>query len=96
MEKGRKKKRRELTEEERQEIREAFDLFDTDKDGLLDYHEFKVALRALGFEVKKAQVLTILRDYDRVESGKIGFDDFQEVCMYLIISITFNIPNVLL
>ena len=36
------RKRRELTEDERQEVKEAFDLFDTDKDGALDYHELKV------------------------------------------------------
>lgn len=34
--------RRELTEDERQEVKQAFDLFDTDKDGALDYHELKV------------------------------------------------------
>ncbi len=33
--------------------REAFDLFDTDKSGSIDYHELKVAIRALGFDVKK-------------------------------------------
>jgi centrin-3 len=38
------RRRRELTEEQRQEIKEAFDLFDTDKDGFLDYHELKVCL----------------------------------------------------
>ncbi len=38
----RPRKKRELTDEQRQEIKEAFDLFDTDKDGFLDYHELKV------------------------------------------------------
>ena len=42
MDKGRRKKRRELTEEQKQEIKEAFDLFDTDKDRAIDYHELKV------------------------------------------------------
>ena len=42
-----------MTEEQKQEIREAFDLFDTDKSGSIDYHELKVAIRALGFDVKK-------------------------------------------
>lgn len=37
-----KGRRRELTEEENDEIKEAFDLFDNDKDNELDYHEFKV------------------------------------------------------
>ncbi len=37
-----KGRRRELTEEENDEIKEAFELFDNDKDNELDYHEFKV------------------------------------------------------
>lgn len=41
---GRRKKRRELTDEQRQEIQEAFNLFDNDKDGAIDYHELKVNL----------------------------------------------------
>ena len=31
-----------LTEEQKQEVREAFDLFDTEKSGTIDYHELKV------------------------------------------------------
>ena len=38
-----------------------------------------MAIRALGFEVKKADVLKILKDYDRDGSGKISFQDFTEV-----------------
>ena len=41
---------RELTEDQRQEIREAFDLFDSDGSGAIDAKELKVAMRALGFE----------------------------------------------
>ncbi|XP_041042187.1 centrin-3 isoform X2 [Carcharodon carcharias] len=79
IDKPKRKKRRELTEEQKQEIKEAFDLFDTDKDKAIDYHELKVAMRALGFDVKKADVLKILRDYDRNGTGKISFEDFNEV-----------------
>jgi centrin-1 len=50
---GRPKKRTELTEEQRQEIKEAFDLFDTDGSGSIDAKELKVAMRALGFEPKR-------------------------------------------
>ena len=41
---SRRRKRRELTEEQKQEITEAFALFDSDKDQALDYHELKVSL----------------------------------------------------
>lgn len=77
--KSSKSKRRELGEDQKQEIKEAFDLFDTDKDRAIDYHELKVAMRALGFDVKKADVVKILKDYDRESTGKITFDDFSEV-----------------
>lgn len=36
-------------------------------------------MRALGFEVKKVDVLKILKDYDREGNGKITFEDFSEV-----------------
>lgn len=51
-----KGKRLELTEEQKQEIREAFDLFDTDGSGTIDAKELKVAMRALGFEPKKEEI----------------------------------------
>ncbi|XP_051875689.1 centrin-3 isoform X1 [Pristis pectinata] len=79
LDKSKRKKRRELTEEQKREVKEAFDLFDTDKDKAIDYHELKVAMRALGFDVKKADVLKILKDYDRDSTGKISFEDFSEV-----------------
>lgn len=50
----------------------------------------QVAMRALGFDVKKADVLKIMKDYDREASGKITFDDFNEVSKYKHI----NVPQV--
>lgn len=38
-----------------------------------------MAMRSLGFEVKKVDVLKILKDYDREGNGKITFEDFNEV-----------------
>lgn len=45
--KTKRKKRRELTEEQKHEIKEAFELFDTDKDKEIDYHELKVKLERI-------------------------------------------------
>lgn len=36
--------RTEITEEQRHEIKEAFELFDSDKDGVIDYHGLKVGV----------------------------------------------------
>lgn len=70
---------RQLSEEQKQEIKEAFDLFDTDHDGAIDYHELKVAMRALGFELKKAEVLKLIRDHDRQGDDLMEFDDFNKI-----------------
>lgn len=71
--------RPELSDEQKQEIKEAFELFDTDKDGCVDYHELKVAMRALGFDMKKAEVLKILRDHDKTGHGLMDFEDFAKI-----------------
>ncbi|KAN0065753.1 Calcium-binding component of the spindle pole body (SPB) half-bridge [Thecaphora frezii] len=68
-----------LTDEQRQEIKEAFELFDTDKDGAIDYHELKVAMRALGFDLKKAEVLKLLRDHDKTGANVIEWEDFNRI-----------------
>lgn len=38
-------------------------MFDLDKDGHIDYHEFKVACKALGFDLPKPELLEILRNH---------------------------------
>ncbi|GAM87814.1 hypothetical protein ANO11243_058420 [Dothideomycetidae sp. 11243] len=52
-----------LTEEQREEINEAFGLFDLDKDAHIDYHELKVALKALGFDLPKSEILALLQTH---------------------------------
>ncbi len=38
-------------------------MFDLDKDNRIDYHELKVAMKALGFDLPKSEVLSILQNY---------------------------------
>ncbi|KAL9099153.1 MAG: hypothetical protein Q9163_005311, partial [Psora crenata] len=40
-----------------------FTLFDLDKDNHIDYHEFKVALKALGFDLPKPEILSLLQTH---------------------------------
>ncbi|KAL5604369.1 hypothetical protein BROUX41_002341 [Berkeleyomyces rouxiae] len=49
-----------ITEDQRAEIAQAFDLFDQDHDGFLDFHEFKFGLKTLGFDLQKARVYDLL------------------------------------
>ncbi|KAA6384787.1 MAG: putative Ca2+-binding protein/EF-hand superfamily protein, partial [Streblomastix strix] len=77
--KGRARNKPELTEEQRQEIREAFDLFDTDGSGTIDAKELKVAMRALGFEPKKDEVKRMIQEIDKDGTGTIDFNSFLEM-----------------
>jgi Ca2+-binding EF-hand superfamily protein len=58
-----------VTEEQKREIREAFDLFDADGSGSIDAKELKVAMCALGFEPKKEEIKTLMADIDTDGSG---------------------------
>lgn len=71
-----------LTEEQRQEIKEAFDLFDTDGSGKIDAKELKVAMRALGFEPKKEEIRKMISEVDRNGSGTIEYQDFLDLMTF--------------
>ena len=45
-----------VVQEAMEEIKEAFNLFDTEGKGNIDVRELKAAFRALGFQVKKAEI----------------------------------------
>lgn len=47
-----------------------------DNDGYLNYHELKVALRALGFDYSKKEVLSIIEEFDSDNRKQISYDDF--------------------
>lgn len=65
-----------MSEEQKNDIKEAFDLFDTEGVGKIDTKELKVAIRALGFEPKKEEIKKMLADIDPQDSGKLSFGDF--------------------
>merc|ERR1711885_100297 len=73
------KKQKELTEEQKQEIKEAFDLFDTDGSGNIDSKELKVAMRALGFEPKREEIKKLISEVDKDGSGVIEYHEFAEM-----------------
>merc|ERR1712134_152238 len=62
-----------LTEEQMEEIREAFGLFDADASGAIDVRELKAAMRALGFEVKNEELKKMVTDVDNDGNGTIEF-----------------------
>ncbi|ORM39645.1 Caltractin [Babesia sp. Xinjiang] len=69
----------EIREDHLREISAAFSLLDSANTGKIDYHELKVAMRALGFEAKKQEVLQLMSKYDTMETGYIDFEAFKEI-----------------
>merc|ERR1711918_80398 len=78
---GRKsaKKKGGLSEEQMEEIREAFGLFDGDASGAIDVRELKAAMRALGFEFKNEELKKMVADVDSDGSGQIEFGEFLQM-----------------
>ena len=68
-----------LTEDEVLEIKEAFDLFDSDHSGTIDTEELKQALSNLGIDAKNQTLQNMMNDIDKNQSGTIDFDEFIEM-----------------
>ncbi|KAG7035213.1 putative calcium-binding protein CML20, partial [Cucurbita argyrosperma subsp. argyrosperma] len=66
-----------LNPQKKQEIKEAFELFDTDGSGTIDAKELNVAMRALGFEMTEEQIRQMIADVDKDGSGAIDYDEFE-------------------
>jgi len=73
-------------DEQKQEIKEAFDLFDTDGSGSIDSKELKVAMRALGFEPKKEEIQKMISDVDDDGSGTIEYEEFLKMMTHKILN----------
>jgi len=66
-----------LTDDEIDEIREAFNLFDTDGSGQIDPRELKAAMQSLGFETKNPTIYHMIADLDQ-DGNPVDFDTFLE------------------
>lgn len=76
--------RQELTEKQKKDIKEAFDLFDADGSGVIDIKELKVALRALGFEPKKDEIKRLISEInseqkDKENTNSIDYTEFLQI-----------------
>ncbi|CCI44629.1 unnamed protein product [Albugo candida] len=75
----RRPRRQELPEDKKKQLKDAFDLFDTEKQGSIDYHELKILMRALGFTVSKQRVLDLVNEVDVHRNGRVTFSDYMEI-----------------
>jgi centrin-3 len=77
-----RRKKFQLSDEQAQEVAEAFQLFDTDRDGAIDPHEMKVAMRALGFDARREEVVRLMEEVGTRDAAGhllIGLSDFTEL-----------------
>ena len=68
-----------LTDDEVEELRQAFDLFDTDGSGTIDPKELRAAMQSLGFETKNQTIYQMIQDIDKDGDGDIDFDEFLDL-----------------
>ena len=64
-----------LTEDEIEEIREAFNLFDTENTGKIDPKELKAAMQSLGFDQKNPTIYNMIADLD-YDNREVEFEEF--------------------
>ncbi|KAJ9528440.1 hypothetical protein QJQ45_020278 [Haematococcus lacustris] len=65
-----------LSADELADIRQAFELFDSDGSGGIDAQEMRVAMRALGYTVTKEQVEEMVAGMDKDGGGSIEYGEF--------------------
>ena len=58
------------------EVREIYDHYDRDKDGLISAGEFARVLEAFGMELEQHELKVALLDVDRDGDNKIAWDEF--------------------
>ena len=80
----------ELTEEQTQEFRDVFSLFDKDGDGTVSTKELGVVMRALGQNPTDAELTEMINEVDEDGNGEI---DFEEFCGLLIKKMNENEPE---
>ena len=74
--------RQNISNEENEDLRQAFDLFDIKENGKIDPSEIKETMRQLGFDAKNPTIYKIIEDLDTEESksnGGITFAEFSEI-----------------
>ena len=65
-----------FNQEQVQEIKKAFDLFDTEKKGLISAQDIKLAMKSQGFKRKNPTVYQIVCELGDEIKGQMDFDDF--------------------
>merc|ERR1712100_226584 len=68
-----------LSADEVQEVKDAFDLFDTDSSGAVSVQELVEAMQSLGLEQKNEAVFNMIKEIDTDGSGELEFTEWLEM-----------------
>merc|ERR1712093_970804 len=74
-----KKKEVQVSDKDLEEYREAFQLLDTDKSGMIDAMELGFCMRALGFEPTPEEIKDMLAKTDQDGNGTVEFNEFVDL-----------------
>ncbi|KAL3051404.1 calcium-binding protein 5a [Trematomus bernacchii] len=70
---------RQLAEDEIEELREAFNEFDKDKDGLISCKDLGNLMRTMGYMPTEMELIELSQNINMNLGGKVDFDDFVDL-----------------
>merc|ERR1719401_2622065 len=73
------KKQRDLTDEQKQELKDAFDMYDEDGSAAIDDKELKKMMRHMGFDLTNEEIIKKIVEVDEDGSGEIEMPEFLEM-----------------
>lgn len=65
-----------IPESKLQEFREAFELYDKDKDGSITLKELSQVLKSINQDFTQSQIESIITEADTTNTGKLNLEDF--------------------
>ena len=68
-----------LTDDKLNELKEVFEMFDRDKDGLIDAKELGNILRSMDHEPSEQELTDLISDVDSNNDGKVNFNEFLSI-----------------
>lgn len=71
-----------LTEDQKLEIKESFEIFDSNKKGIIEAKELSLILKALDFNCSEEEVNKMLGEIDKNETSVLNFEEFAEILTF--------------
>ncbi|XP_075989464.1 uncharacterized protein LOC142985278 [Anticarsia gemmatalis] len=75
-----------LTKRQQSDLLEAFNLLDYTGEGKIKSEDFRVAIKALGYEPTKEELQKMINAVDKGDTGKLSFENFETAIMRKIMS----------